>query len=316
MKNIQKLISLVDKNDTIYIQTHDFPDHDAVVSAFALQYLLQTQGITTHLIYEGTIQRDSLNCLIQDFKINIKSAREYQIKEQDKIMIVDGCKGNKNVTDLIGTEMAVIDHHVVASPEDVLFYDIRSNYGACASMIYTYFRDLNMEIPRNIATALMIGLEVDTALMTRGVSREDVVAYSDLYVLADMNFVNALMRNNIQVKDLNFYKKAIENIRIQNKIAFCFFSEGCNQNLLGIIADFFLSLNEVEFVFLCANNDNVINFSIRNESRKWNAALIIREILKDIGFGGGHIEMAGGIIKDKYLFDEKEIFYKLHGILN
>ncbi|MFP4475943.1 MAG: hypothetical protein ACLFOY_10335 [Desulfatibacillaceae bacterium] len=48
---------------------------------------------------------------------------------------MDGCKGNANVTDLPGEELAVIDHHAVADPDDVPYVHTDPAYGACASMI-------------------------------------------------------------------------------------------------------------------------------------------------------------------------------------
>ncbi len=315
MKDIKELFRDVENEEFVYIQTHNFPDHDSIASAYGLMHILKTKGITSYLIYEGEVQRDSLLEMIRELDIPIKPAKEYPIKEEDKIIIVDGCKGNKNVTDLIGDEVAVIDHHETESPDDVRFSDIRSDYGSCSSVIYSYFDELGLEIPRNVATALMVGLEVDTSLMTRGVSEYDVVAYSGLYVLSNMKFVNSLLRNYIQVKDLEFYKMALDKVKIKDKYAFCYFPSGCNQNLLGIIGDFFLSINEVDFVFLCANNNSVINFSLRSEMHDWNAAIIVQEILKGIGFGGGHSDMAGGIIKDKHLFIEDQILEKLSNIL-
>ena len=311
MQKIQLLVDLIKNEDLIYIQTHNFPDHDAVASAYALRFLLEQQGITSSLIYEGDIHRDSLLLLIAELNIPIKPASEYPITERDKIIIVDGCKGNKNVTDLIGDEVAVIDHHEIGSgaiPDDVPYSDIRPQYGACSTLIYSYYRDLNLDIPRAISTALMTGLLVDTASLSRGVSEEDVIAYFNLYRTSNIPFVNALLRNKIQQKDLAFYKKALEEIRIQDRFAFCYFEEGCNQNLLGIIGDFFLSLNEVDFVLLCARNLNSINFSLRSEVREWNAAMIIQNLLKGIGFGGGHSDMAGGIIKEPEDFSEEEFF--------
>ncbi|MCP4151901.1 MAG: recombinase RecJ, partial [bacterium] len=40
------------------------------------------------------------------------------------------------------------------------------------------------------------------------------------------------------------------------------------------------------------------------------ASVIIREVLKNIGFGGGDIDMAGGVIKDISLFDSIKIYNK------
>lgn len=315
MNSIKNLFPYIKDEDFIYIQTHNFPDHDAVASGYGLKYLLEQEGITSHLIYEGAIQRDSLVLLIDHLKIPIKHASEHPIKEEDKIVIVDGCKGNKNVTDLIGDEVAVIDHHEVTSPDDVEFSDIRPGYGACSSLIYKYYQELGHKPNRDVATALLCGLLVDTLQMSRGVSDDDLEAYYGLYPGANVAFVNSSLRNYIQQKELTFYRDAIDKVLIRNRFAFCFFEEGCNQNLLGIIGDFFLALQEVDFVFLCARNNSQVNFSLRSEVPKWNAALIIQDVLKGIGFGGGHADMAGGIIKDFSLFNEDDILKKLSGLL-
>lgn len=307
MSIIPKLLKHLHNVNHIYIQTHDYPDHDAIAAAFALQYILKHSNISSHLIYEGDIQRDSLKEMIRVIGIEIKHNQHHSLQMEDNIIVVDGCVGNKNVSDLTGNEICVIDHHEVKEPDSVSFCDIRSEYGACSTIIYTYFKELNIEIPRNIATALMIGINIDTSLLTRGVSLNDIEAYSDLYKIADITCHNSLLRNFIQTKDLRFYKYLIEHVIIEEKIARCYFPKGCNQNLMGILGDFLLALEEVEFVILYAKNNMKINFSIRNENENWNAAEIIQKSLKGIGFGGGHFDMAGGIINDINLFDENII---------
>ena len=315
MNSIKNLFPYIKDEDFIYIQTHNFPDHDAVASGFGLKHLLEQEGFKAHLIYEGTIQRDSLLALIDHLKIPIKPAKEFPIKEEDKIVIVDGCKGNKNVTDLIGDEVGVIDHHEVTSPEDVEYSDIRPEYGACSTLIYNYYKELGHKIPQNIATALLCGLLVDTFQMSRGVCKADLEAYSTLYTDSNVSYVNSSLRNYIQQKELTFYRSAIDSIKIRDKFAFCYFEDGCNQNMLGILGDFFLALQEVDFVFLCARNNSQVNFSLRSEEKKWNAALIIQAILKGIGFGGGHADMAGGIIKDLSLFNADDMLTRLSDLL-
>ncbi|PKL40902.1 MAG: recombinase RecJ [Spirochaetae bacterium HGW-Spirochaetae-1] len=302
---IQNLIDHLKAKDHIYIQTHNFPDHDAVASAYGLQKLLSEFAIRTSIIFEGELQRDSLKKMINDFGIDIRNASEYELREDDWIVIVDGCKGNKNVTDLIGDEIAVIDHHNVISPEDVPLIDIRPGYGACSTIIYSYFRDCNVVINRDTATVLLIGINMDTALLTRGVSEDDIDAYANLYSAANVSQVNSLLRNYIQTKDLNFYRYAIDNLKIEQSVAFCYFPQGCNQNLLGILGDFILALEEVDFVILCADNEDKINISVRSERQDWNASKIIQDVLRGIGFGGGHADMAGGIIKEKSDFNSE-----------
>lgn len=308
MKEIMDLVNILQKEEHIYIQTHNYPDHDAVASAFALQEFLKHFGVKSRLTYDGDIQRDSLLDMIDSLKIDIKHVSSFDMRESDKIVIVDGCKGNKNVTDLIGDEIGVVDHHQVDKAEDVPFNDIRPDFGACSSIIYTYFNSHTLTIPQNVASALLIGINMDTALLTRGVSENDIFAYSALYTLSDIRLVNSILRNYIQQKDLRFYKEAIEKVSIHDNVAYCYFPEGCNQNMLGILGDFFLALSEVDFVILLAKNGEKINFSLRNESSRWNCSAVIQQALQGIGFGGGHADMAGGIINEISLFNEKKVY--------
>ncbi len=315
MDHIRDLINLLKNEKYIYIQTHNFPDHDAVASAFGLQVFFNNFGLRSYLTYDGEIQRDSLISMISQLKIDIRHVNSYEMKAEDRIVIVDGCKGNMNVTDFIGDEVGVIDHHQVKRAEDVPFNDIRPDYGACASIIYDYFTEHNLTIPQNAASALLIGINMDTSLLTRGVSRNDIIAYSSLYTLSDVRLVNTILRNYIQHKDLEFYKEAIDRVKIRDGVAYCYFENGCSQNMLGILGDFFLALQEVDFVILAAKNGGKINFSLRNENEKWNCSQLIQAVLKDVGFGGGHIDMAGGIINDAALFNEAEIYKKFMELL-
>lgn len=308
MFQIRALINELKNAKRIFIQTHNFPDHDAVASAFGLSRLLIGFGIETNIIYKGEIQRDSLTKMIEVLQIKISKYEEFNICKEDKIIIVDGCKGNSNVDDLNGEEILVIDHHEVKDPENIKYVDIRKNYGSCSTIIYTYYKELEKNISKDVATALMIGLNMDTAHLSRGVSEEDVNAFNCLYMKADIKLVNSILRNYIRIEDLNFYKFLISNIQFNSTIAFCYFDKGCDQNLLGILGDFALSLQEVNFVILCAKNNEVINFSIRSEKSELNAAIIIQDVLNGIGFGGGHADMAGGLIKDISKFNEEKIY--------
>ncbi len=315
MSFILDLIALVEKEDYVYIQTHDYPDHDTVASAFALQKLLKSRGITGYLVYEGKIRNDSLLRMIEHLSIKIRPAKKEPLRTIDKIIIVDGCKGSKNVTDLTGDEIAVIDHHEGSSPEEILLSDIHPDYGACSSIIFSYYENLGIEPAKDVATALIIGLLSDTALMTKGVAEADMLTYNSLYNKSDHRLVNSILKTKIQKKDLSFYREAIDRVRIQDELAFCYFPEGCNENLLGVIGDFFLSLREVAFVFLCARNNGKINFALRSEEDKWNAADIIRKILDGTGYGGGHSDIAGGIMNDPSNFDEESLLKRILQLL-
>lgn len=298
MSRLGKLLEVIGTRRPVFVQTHDFPDHDAIASAYGMQGVLGLAGVPSRIVYGGDLQRDSLRRMIRDLGIEALPAASVKMGAADPVVIVDGCKGSKNVTDLPGDELAVIDHHEVKIPDNVAFVDIRPDMGACATLVHGYWSDAGTVIPAAVATALMIGINMDTALLTRQVSRTDIEAYADLYTRADIRLENSILRNSIQTKDLAFYRHALENVQIANGVAFCWFPDGCNQNLLGILGDFFISLEEAEFVVLCARNGGVINVSVRNEREGWNASQVVQAALGGIGFGGGHADMAGGIIRE------------------
>lgn len=307
LKNISELIEFCKKEDYIYIQPHNFPDHDAVASAFALQEFFKHFEIASKIVYDGEIQRDSLKQLIKELEIELFHINYSFMKDHHKIIVVDGSKGNSNVTDFVGDEIGVIDHHEVKALEDIEFSDIRSNYGACCSIIYDYYKEYNIELSKKVATALMIGINVDTAMLTRKVHEKDLFAFVNCYKNADTDFVNYHLRNSIKTKDLNFYKFLLENFTQFKHTVFCYFPDGCDQNLLGILSDFMLTIKEVNTVMLCAKNNGKINISMRNEKKGINLSKIILQLIDGIGLGGGHENMAGGIIFDYRDFNEESI---------
>ena len=53
MRDLKKLVTLC-QGHPVYIQTHNFPDPDAIASAYGLQKLLEIYGTESELCYEQT----------------------------------------------------------------------------------------------------------------------------------------------------------------------------------------------------------------------------------------------------------------------
>lgn len=310
MQSVKKLIKILKNKKRIFIQTHNYPDHDAVASAFALQYLLRNFKIDAKIIYHGDILRDSLQKMKKKLDIEILPHYKYKMNEEDSIVLVDANKKNKNVAELKGNIVAVIDHHPGECYEDLEFCDIRSDYGACATIIFSYFAELKMEPSQEVATALHTAINFDTHQFTRNASPVDIETVAMLYQVSDVSLVNSLVRNSIKLDDFKYYRYAIDNVRIEKIFAYCHFPQGCSKDLLAILADYILSVDEIEFVVLSAQSTDEISFCVRSENPNIMANTAIQTILEGIGSGGGHIDMAGGRIPDPKDFDQEKIFKK------
>ncbi|MBL4942351.1 MAG: DHH family phosphoesterase [Colwellia sp.] len=284
--------------DRIIIQAHDFPDHDAISSAYALAHLFQAKGATTLIVYNGNIDRISLSNMIDWLEIPVFHINQVTLSPADKIVTVDGCIGEKNVLDLPGDEIAVIDHHQVTAPPNLWFSDIRPEYGATATILYEYYCLLGLKMPRNVATALMVGLNIDTANLTRGFVNADIRSFAYFNNNARLDIVNKVCRNEIELKELALFTHAMSRVQIELGVATVFMTVACPKNMLGILSDFLLKVNEIDVVIVATQANDNIQISLRSECPKTNVGLVAREILNDSGrgFGGGHSHMAGGII--------------------
>ncbi|MCR5324885.1 MAG: DHH family phosphoesterase [Lachnospiraceae bacterium] len=295
--NIQDLIELC-KGHKIYIQTHNIPDPDAIASAFGLQQILLNYGITSTICYDGDIDKLSSSKMLEMFNIEMFSDDEIvsQMKEEDYIVCVDSQKNAGNITDLPGNEVAAIDHHPTTSKNADVEYkykDVRL-LGACSTIITDYYKDLGLTPSTAVATALLYGIKIDTLQFSRGVTQEDIRAFEFLNPLIDLRNMGRLEMNNLEYNDLKAYGTAIENIKVFDYFGFTHIPFSCPDAMIAIVADFILSLIEIEVAVIYCDRPDGLKFSVRSERDEIRANEVVAKALEGIGGGGGHATMAGG----------------------
>lgn len=325
-ESIESLFSLC-KGKKVYIQTHNFPDPDAIASAFGLQKLFEKYDIPSTICHEGLIDKLSARKMLDLCNISMLSKEQFtpDMIESDVIVLVDSQKGNGNVTDLIGDEVASIDHHPTFVKIDYKYSDLRIT-GACASIIAEYYKILGIEPDENVATALLYGIKMDTLQFTRGVTPFDIKMFDFLFPYISNERMSALERNNMEFDDLRAYGTAIENVNVYGRTGFTFIDYACPDSMIAIISDFILSLVEIDVAVVASERPNGIKFSIRSERDDVDAGQLANKVLSEFGNGGGHAAMAGGFapaeniahlgpvpfttIQDRFL---EEIFSMING---
>ncbi len=293
MKELKKMIEILSEGN-VYIQMHNYPDPDAIASAFGLQHLLSHYQIPSTICYDGTAEKLSAQVMLNNFGIEMKQISELMdMTEQDKIVTVDSQKYNSNLTDLIGDEVACIDHHPTMIPCEYCYKDVRI-VGACSSLIAEYFFDNDIPLSQNVASALVYGIKMDTADFSRGMTQFDVEMYAKLFPYADNDLLDRMKINTMEFADLKAYGSAIENIRVFGNVGYAYIPFECPDALIAMISDFILALDIIEFSVIYAVRDNGYKFSVRSEIPELHAGKIVNAALSGIGSGGGHARMAGG----------------------
>lgn len=294
MTKLEELISKIEGN-SVYIQTHNYPDQDALAAAFGLKYLLERFEIGADICYKGQVDKLNTVAMMETLDIEtiyIDDAQE--MDEDSEIIIVDGQKGNSNVDDFIGNEIACIDHHKLQETDMYRFWDIRSDVGACSSIIASYYVENDIDMPISVATALLYGIKMDTDNLSRKVSDLDIDMFYYLFKRASRDAIRKFEGCSLQMDDLQAYMAAIKNLRVFGNVGFVNIGDDCAEAILGTMSDFVMSLDEVTFAVVYSRRAGGIKFSVRNEEEGLDGATIIKAALEGFGGGGGHATMAAG----------------------
>lgn len=295
MTKFEQLLGQIHR-EHVYIQTHNFPDPDAIASAYGLQRLLEARGIRATICYKGKIDRYSTDKLREIIGIKLHNVEDVEalLSDEDEVILVDSQKGNSNIINITGDEIICIDHHPYNDKFSYRFMDIRPETGACATMIAQYFVENDVPMDEKIATALTYGIRIDTNNLTRGVSKLDIEMICRMFDQCDYDTIHMLENSTICFDDLIAYGRAISSIEVYDNISFADTGEDCP--VIANISDFMLALKEVSFSVVYSRRDGGIKLSARSEKSSLDAGKIIAKALEGLGNGGGHAEMAGGFV--------------------
>jgi len=286
--------SFVQKYDDLILQTHDYPDPDAIAAAYGLASLISALGSRAVICYTGSITRAITQEMIGVLGIPILPAVCRPGKDS-AIIVVDGRIQNTNVTKFPAKYVAEIDHHETKSTNlRVAFRDVRTHYGSTSSIVGEYWRELGLRIPRSVATALAIGLNTDTQRLMRETHVADVEIFSWLFKRVDRNYLQYVLNNNIERADFQYYSKAINSLEVREIFGLADLEELDNPALLAIICDFLLTAKEISVMLTLALSENKIALSLRSEAPEHPVNDIAVYITQGIGSAGGHRSMAAG----------------------
>jgi nanoRNase/pAp phosphatase (c-di-AMP/oligoRNAs hydrolase) len=225
-------------------------------------------------------------------------------------IVVDGNPTNTNARPVTNFLFGVVDHHGNAALPDCPFTDIDAGFGSCASLVARYWEELGILPEKNIATALLMGIEMDTDFLTRRVSPPDVDALHRLFFRADWEFGTRVVKTSLSKEDLPLFEKAVANSKICGNIFFSLIDMDISQEVISILADFFLRFREILVTIIVENQGETRHVSVRSRDPHISAARIVREALKDLGSGGGHDYMAGGLIDTNAVINAEDLFQR------
>jgi nanoRNase/pAp phosphatase (c-di-AMP/oligoRNAs hydrolase) len=202
------------------IVMQDYPDPDAISTAWAHQLIAARFGVECDIIYEGRISHQENLALVQLTDVSMVRFTEGCHLDQYKgTVFVDNQGTTAALTDrfeAVGVHpIVIVDHHEKQDRIQAEFTDIRQ-IGATATIYTEYIREglleLNKSDPQHVklATALMHGIRSETSGLIRA-HAEELEAASFLSRIADSSLLEDILSVKRSKTVMDVIRLALEN---------------------------------------------------------------------------------------------------------
>ena len=302
--------------NNIIIQCHDNPDADSIASGFAVYEYLKDHGKAARLIYCGSnvIRKSNLVTMVKELEIPIEHVKSmYGVEPAELLVTVDCQYGGGNVTKYPSQEAAVLDHHRVSGKLPVLS-EVRSNLGACSTLLWEMLRNEGYSVNDNIplATALYYGLYTDTGSLEEIFHPKDMELRDEANI--DIGLITKLRNSNLSIEELEIAGAALLRCDYNEKYRFAIVKTGqCDPNLLGIISDLVLEVDSIDVCLVFSVLPTGVKLSVRSCIEEIRANELAAKICNGIGSGGGHNVKAGGFLQMELLTQAYESYCRVIG---
>lgn len=277
-------------------------DPDAIASAMAVKRLLwrKVAGVTISNI--NVIKRPDNIAMIRLLGVNLIPVKDIVKDCFSRFVLVDSQPNHSEVFARFPMDV-IIDHH----PETVVhasFLDIRSKYGATASIMTEYLRAAKIKPSKKLATGLFYAIKTDTDNFVRQTLIEDVRAFQFLYRHANLNLVSKIERSELRLDFLKYFEIALANKRIRKGRAFSHIGPVVNPDVCVLLADFFMKISSIDWSIVAGLYGNKLVLILRSDGLRKDAGKVAKESFGELGSAGGHKSMARAEIHLEALKDE------------
>lgn len=215
------------------ILLQDFPDPDALSSAWTYKLIAEKYDIHCEIVYAGALSHQENIALVKLTGLPLQRWTLETAKTKD-LSLYQGCVfiDNQGTTCLLTNLVlaagipiaAVIDHHSLQGEMNAEFADFRPQIRATATIFAEYLQAGLLTLDGNVsqhikcATALMHGLRSDTNAL-RQAQESDFLAAAYLSRFYDPQLLNAVLQSSRSKWVMDAIERAIKHRIVQNNFS-------------------------------------------------------------------------------------------------
>lgn len=299
--SVDQMIEWIRGRGKVLIVTHDNPDPDSIAAAVALRHLLLVKtGQDAILTYGGIIGRGENRSMVQLLEIPLVPIAKLDLNQFAVVCMVDTQPNTGNNSFPSGLPVhLVIDHHPPKSDlSTVCWVDIRTHYGASATILYEYLCQQEVSLNTKLATSLFYAIKSETQDLGREWSKADREAYLKLLPLSNNRILFDIIHPQVPREYFSAFSTAIENSTVYGPVLVFNLRRIENPDLVAELADFLLRQQGIRYVLGMGWFAGMQILSMRALDHDAKLGLVIQQMVDGLGTAGGHGMVAGGQIRE------------------
>ncbi|MGB3496178.1 MAG: bifunctional oligoribonuclease/PAP phosphatase NrnA [Elainellaceae cyanobacterium] len=221
------------EGDRHLVVLQDFPDPDALSSAWVYRLIAQEYNIASDIVYAGTLSHQENIALVRLTGLPVKRwslqmAKEKDLSVYDGYVLVDNQGTTTQLTPILKQAklpmLVVVDHHTAQGDLNSEFTDLRSQTRATATIFTQYLKAGLLKFDNSesdhikCATALMHGLRSDTNHLMQA-QEEDFVAAGYLSRFYDSQLLNSVLQASRSKRVMDVIERSLRNRMLQNNFS-------------------------------------------------------------------------------------------------
>ncbi len=284
------------KGKPALVLMHDNPDPDCMAGAEGLRALFESVGAPVTVARGGIIGRVENRMMVEVLGLVHVPVTEVDFSAYPTIALVDTQPETGNNSLPPGHRCDVVVDHHPARPAALRapWCDIREDFGASSTIVYTYLRDRAVPISKDLATAFLYAIKSETRDLGREASEHEFEAYLHLFRLADLEKVHAIAEPRVPAAYFATLDRALRAAEVRGPLVAANLGALDYPDLVAEIADLLLAYDQARWVLCVGEHHGTVYLSVRTDLEDGRAGDVIRAIVAGRGAAGGHGMIAGG----------------------
>ncbi|MFH0911846.1 MAG: DHH family phosphoesterase [Planctomycetota bacterium] len=286
----------------VLVLPHDYPDPDALASAFGMQAFLERvcdrRSVLAFAGGLGRPQNRAMAGLLDIASVEIDTV-DFPAVGGAVLMDTQPGAGNNSLPPRLPV-IGVFDHHgPPESPYEAAWIDVRADYGSTSTIVTEYLLASGVAIDKRLACALLMGIRTDTEDLERDTSEADVAAFLTLFPLADRQMMIQIQRPVLSEEYFGMLRRALQVARRWGDAVVANLGPVPVPDLLSEVSELFALLKGADLSLAVGTHGGDVYLSLRTRRAKRSLLEIIRTIVGPEGRAGGHGRAVGGRLHPK-----------------